>query len=442
MHPLKLPIKGEINFDIYGGDEYFFYDLDADGSMEIISYQGPATLGSKMYSAIPDISSYLPHNTSLSAFRLDGTRLWTWGKPYNETLPHVSHAYESTVSIADIDGDGICEVVLADGNRLVILNGINGTEKNVVSLEHDNYYIVQAINGPLKPDEAVIVIKNGEGGYEPWNYSEPVVGFNSHLQPVWGPLRITGGGHHILAMDINHDSELEYLIGYCLLKANGKILWTVDSVVPENCRQLPQHVDYTSYFMKNDGQYMLALAGSERAYLVTENGKTKFSRPDTHPQGAALGRFRTDSEYQAAFYNAPDGPMVLFDSNGTELWRNNTPRKWPAGLQSCAAQQASRQPFHRNRPIVTLKGRHTDWVGYADGGWPWGMDGNGRIELQFEVPRHAMKTEYNHQFPFALRRDDLGFSFALKSLDIFNEEQERPIIYDRKHMWIYGGIVS
>jgi len=212
--------------------------------------------------------------------------------------------------------------VIADGNRLIILDGKTGIEKKSRSLPEDNYSIVQVIGEPTDENEAVIVIKNGEYGYGEWRYGEPVLGLNSNLEIVWGPKAIPGGGHHILAMDLNGDGEKEYLIGYCAVNLKGEILWTVNAIDISLLNQKYGHVDYTDITRRSDGLQLFAIAGSDKLYLAQEGGKTIFSFPGPHAQGSALGHFRSDSEFQVALY------MLLM-----VLWFCMTPQESRYGIK-------------------------------------------------------------------------------------------------------------
>ncbi|OGV51819.1 MAG: hypothetical protein A2017_18940 [Lentisphaerae bacterium GWF2_44_16] len=425
----------EVNFGEYGGAEYFFYDINNDGKLEILSYQGPGVFGAGIFKNNKTISPFIPKTVSVSAFSCDGKRLWTWGLPNPPDDHYISHSYEACIAAADIDDDGIIEIVIADGDRVVILDGRTGHEKNTVKLPYDNFYIVQCAGEKTADNEAAIVIKNGEGGYDGWHYGEPVIGLNSRLEMIWGPLGITGGGHHILALDLNKDGRNEFLIGYCAVSLDGKILWTLDVVDTLKFDSSSQHVDYTDIFMSPDGKLFFSIAGSDKIFLADESGKTFFAKEDIHCQGTAIGQFAENNDFQIALYNSPNGPMVLHDKNGNEIWRKATERRWPLG----PGKGWEKNRMHRNRPIVKLSGDDKkQWIAYADGGWPWGMDGKGEISLEFEVPVNSKPFDRPENIPDTLRRDDLGGSFGLKAADLNNDGKDEAIIYNRRFLWIFS----
>lgn len=421
---LKLAL--ELSIGAYAPAELFFADLDRDGWPEIIAYQGPAVFGARLYSGLPQVKPALPKSTCLIALRQDGTRLWTWGTPNPTDRPYTSHAYESCVAVGDVDGDGRAEVALVDGRKVYLLDGLTGKLRAEAEMPEDNFYIVQALRDRL-------VVKNGEGGYGAWRYGEPVIGLDAALKPAWGPVAIAGGGHHILTLT----EDDAFLIGYCAVKRSGQIAWTVDAIDPAKLNPAKEHVDYTATFRQAPGKLLLAFAGSNKAYLVERGGHTLFVRPGPHPQGSALGRFRDDSEFQVAIYNAPDGPIALYDKDGNELWQRPSPRRWPLGCPKACEGRV----FHRNRPIVSLSVPRSgkpakDYIVYTDGGWPWGMDGDGNITLEFAPPPNSRQPEY--ELPARARADDLGYGFATKVLDWDGDGVNDAIIHDRRYLWVYS----
>ncbi|HPM79861.1 MAG TPA: hypothetical protein PLF81_04150 [Candidatus Anammoximicrobium sp.] len=432
---VRLKLAQELSVAEFHGAELFFVDLDHDGRPEVIAYQGPAVFGARLYAGLPQVKPALPKSTCLIAFRQDGTRLWTWGTPNPVDRPYTSHAYESCVAAGDVDGDGQLEVALADGARVCLLDGLTGLVRAEAQMPEDNFYIVQVLGERVAHGEAAVVVKNGEGGYGQWRYGEPLIALDAQLKPVWGPVAIPGAGHHILALDLDGDQGNEFLVGYCVVKPSGKVAWTVDAIDPAKLDAGKEHVDYTDVRRLACGKLVLAFAGSNRSYLVESGGRTLFAHPGPHPQGCALGRFRDDSEFQVAVYNA-DGPLVLYDPNGRELWQRPTPRRWPLGCPKvCEGRR-----FHRNGPIKPLAipraGQPAkDYVIFSDGGWPWGMDGDGSIALEFEPPPNSRQPE--REIPPGARGDDLGYGFATKIVDWDGDGANEAVIYDRRYLWVY-----
>jgi len=436
---LKLVL--ELSIAAFGGAELFFADLDRDGRPEVLAYQGPAVFGARLYSGLPQVKPALPKSTCLTAFRQDGTRLWTWGTPNPTDRPYTSHAYESCVAVGDVDGDGRVEVALADGRKVYLLDGMTGRVRAEAEMPEDNFYIVQVLGERVAPGEAAVVVKNGEGGYGQWRYGEPLIALDAKLKPVWGPVAIPGAGHHILALDLDADKGNEFLIGYCAVKPSGKIAWMVDAIDPAKLDPGKEHVDYADVLRLASGKLMLAFAGSNKAYLVERGGRTLFVRPGPHVQGSAMGRFRDDSEFQVAIYNAPDGPLVLYDRDGKELWQRPSPRRWPLGCPKACEGRV----FHRNGPIKPFSIPRTgkpakDYIIYTDGGWPWGMDGEGDITLEFAPPPNSRQPE--HELPPRARADDLGYGFATKIVDWDGDGVKEAAIYDRRYLWVYRPMES
>ena len=437
---LSLKVSQEIPLGAFGGAELFFADLDHDGRPEVLAYQGPAVFGASLYSSWPKVKPVLPKSTCLTAFRPDGTRLWTWGTPNPADQPYTSHAHESCVAAGDVDGDGRVEVALADGHKIYLLDGLTGRVRAEAEMPEDNFYIVQVLGQRVAPGEAALVVKNGEGGYGQWRYGEPLVALDAQLKKVWGPVAIPGAGHHILSLDLGGDKSAEFLIGYCAVKPSGKIAWTVDAIDAAKLDPAKEHVDFTDLRRLPSGKLLLGIAGSNKSYLVECGGRTLFANPGPHVQGCALGKFRDDSEFQVAIYNA-HGPMVLYDPTGKELWQRPTPHRWPLGCPKASEGH----PFHRNGPIKALSipvaGKPArDYVVFSDGGWPWGMDGEGNIALEFAPPANSRQPEY--ELPPGSRADDMGYGFATKILDWDGDGLKEAVIYDRRYVWVYRAAQS
>lgn len=417
----------EIAFGPHGGAELFFADIDGDGQVEILAYQGPGVFGAGMYRHWPHVAAAFPESTCVSAFKKDGSRLWTYGQPNPTDHPYICHAHECCVACGDVDGDGIPEVVLADGDRVVLLDGPTGEERAQTAMPEDNFYIVQVLGEPTGQGEAALVVKNGEGGYGDWRYGEPLIGLDTCLNMAWEPMAIPGAGHHILSVDLDADGRREFLVGYCSVKPSGEWRCIVDAVKPEEADPDHDHVDFQDIFWADPKGFYIGFAGSSNGYLVDGAGSTLFVKPDRHVQGCAVGRFRDDSPFQLAIYN-DDGPMVLYDTNGMELWRITTEERWPLGMpQACAGH-----PFHRNRPVVKWPG-NPDRLIFTDGGWPWVMDGEGGVTTPFQPPPNSRQPDM--RIPDRARADDMGYGFATKLVDWDGGGIDEICIYDRRFLW-------
>ena len=434
----------EIDLGDYGGAELFFADINGDREPEIIAYQGPAVFGARMFRALPHVRDLFPAKECVSAFNLEGKKLWTWGKTNPPGRPYISHAYESVISIGNIEGNGRPEVAVACGDHIVILGGRTGKEKRSCSLPEDYFYQVQILGESTGADEAALVVKNGEFGSlkgfdgKPypagWDYGQPAIGLNMKLEPVWGPLAVPGAGHHVLCLDMDGDGRKDYRLGYAALNAGGRTIWRMDDIDHDKVKAFEQHVDYTDTRLDDKGRMILALAGSDKAYLADQSGKTIMAREDLHVQGAAIGRFLGGDTLQAAFYNAPNGPIALYDMAGEPVGRMAVERNWPFKIPDICRTGR----FHRNRPIITLPGTHQDWIAYADGGWPRGMDGSGDFSLVFEPPEDPClpalgDIEIDCK---AVRLDDIGFGFALKMISF--QGKNCAVIYNRRRAWLYS----
>ncbi len=431
-----IPLTHCIDFGPFGGAELFFGDIDGDGRTEIVAYQGPGVFGARLYAAEPCRAPFMPRSQCVSAFDLAGRRLWTWGKPNPPDRIWISHAYESCVSLADADGDGRMEVVVALGDAVVVLDGCTGYEKRSARLPEDYYYIVHALGQSVADGEAALVVKNGEGGYD-GPYGQPVLGLQADLTPAWGPREIAGAGHHLRNLPSAADGAPQYLIGYCAVRPDGSQAWIADILRGRIVDNAGQHVDYLDTWTTDDGRLLLAFAGSDLGYLVENGGRTLWTIAEGHMQGVAFGRFNGAREPLVAFYCAPDGPVVLCDLQGRRQARFDAPRLDEEGCPLVFPDGRPRR-FHRNRPVVAARGSAADWLVFADGGWPWGMDGAGGRTLRFAPPAAEQRVDWSHPpVGNALRMDDLGFSYAVKTIPLKGGGPDSVLIYNRRHLWRY-----
>jgi rhamnogalacturonan endolyase len=90
-------------------------DLDADGRIDFLLVQN-----------MPFFESNYNQITCLTAFDQDGHMLWQSGRPDPE---HAWVSYDVAAQIHDLDGDGLNEVILAQGPWIKVLEGRTGKEK-------------------------------------------------------------------------------------------------------------------------------------------------------------------------------------------------------------------------------------------------------------------------------------------------------------------------
>jgi len=361
-------LEWTLDLGLHGGAETFFADINADGRLEMITYQGPGIFGARAFCEQPKIKPFLPRHTAVSAFDMTGRILWTWGEPQASDRPYLSHGNEACVSVGDVDGDGRPEVVVALGDAVTVLDGVSGRERRSGSLPEDYFYIVHALDAPTGMREAAIVIKNSEAGYHGAPHGQPVMGLNRALELVWGPKTVPGGGHHILTVPMP-DGRPGYWIGYCAVRPDGTIAWMADAIVPENLDARLQHVDYTDHWRAAAGRNIFAMAaGTPHGYVVADGGGTIFRVEDEHVQGVAGGRFVAGDDdagdnRQVAFYNCHgDTAISLYDLRGKRLWRRKVARRhWDMSLMDLSMPDGTIRRFHRSRPKAVIYNRRYVW---------------------------------------------------------------------------------
>ena len=67
MPVIELEHTTEIAFGAHGGAELFFADVDGDGQLEILAYQGPGVFGTRIFHGLPAVAAHRPESTCLSA---------------------------------------------------------------------------------------------------------------------------------------------------------------------------------------------------------------------------------------------------------------------------------------------------------------------------------------------------------------------------------------
>lgn len=117
----KARLLWELDVDGIGGNDLRVADLNSDGQLEIVLRQSMGQLRSE-----PHFERFGPRGWyteeerrlhCLTAIDLDGNRLWQVGEPYRGEHPYCSHGSKG-FAVADLDGDGVAEVLSIDWDML------------------------------------------------------------------------------------------------------------------------------------------------------------------------------------------------------------------------------------------------------------------------------------------------------------------------------------
>lgn len=187
----------------FGGQWLVGGDLDGDGEIEFVAARNHDQIV-----------------TALSAYKLDGTLMWTWGKA---GAGGTILTYDIPVQIHDINGDGKNEVLLSEEGDLVILDGYSG--KEIV-----RYPLPEGLN---VADCITFADISGHG-----RYSDIIIktrytklwAYTNDWKELWNwtPSEYYTC-HHPTPVDIDRDGKDEILAGYTMLDHDGSEMWTFKS---------------------------------------------------------------------------------------------------------------------------------------------------------------------------------------------------------------------
>lgn len=267
--PIALPWKSFKPDVDYHGQWLVAGDLDGDGKAEILSAR-----------------HHEQSVTTVLVSKLDGRKLWTWGKPGSGYQGLWS---DVPVQIYDIDGDGKQEVWLSSEKSIIVLRGTDGREVRRFPLP-DGLSVADCITfADLRGLGRARDIIVKDRYQHIWAYTD-----DWKLLWQWKPKRGMTS-HHPTPVDINEDGHDEVLVGYTMLSATGKELWTAKSLI----NMYKGHVDSSKIVRlgkrPEDARLVITYCASNGIALLDGNGKTLWERSGFHYQSVEVGRMRKDS---------------------------------------------------------------------------------------------------------------------------------------------------
>jgi outer membrane protein assembly factor BamB len=375
-------------------------DLNGDGRMELLLVQ-------------PDNRKdvrYIPHQVQcLTAFDLDGQLLWQTGTPHADPGGPGS---DYPAQIADIDGDGMLEVVCVMNDRFVVLDGSTGRMKVSHTLPH-----------PQAHD--CIVIANLTGGA----YAGDIL-LKDRYRNAWAMDRNFNllwkhegnPGHFPWVYDIDGDGRDEVMAGYDMLDHDGRLLWS--------CHDLDDHADCIWVADVNaDGAPELVIGGSVTVLYDLRGNELWRYEGSVESQHVAPGRFCPDLPgLQIAGLDRVvrgDGKsgrkgkdaLFLLDCEGRELWKED--RKTDGWLTI----------------IEPLRGWTEDAPDYIlayrrGGGLPPALyDGRGDVVVAFPSEGYAVHADLLGQGTeqVILYNDETAAIYSSRPIDLKAARSGRPL---------------
>jgi hypothetical protein len=323
----------------------------------------------------------------------EGKVLWQRGTP-----SRLNFAVSSDIplQVYDWNQDGSDDVIYHDSGRLVVLNGVDGSEQAAIETEKPySLYIF----GTSQFGGAPGLILHGRT-------------FNSLLAPdlslVW---RISNGFSHFpMSVDVDRDGEPELLAGYLLIRSDGSVIWDKSD--------LGIHSDAAAYGdTDNDSSLEIAIATSGKAALLTSSGEILWRGEEFHAQHIAVGAFQSKTSILQVVTmdrdRAQSGILRMYSNKGQLIWK--------------MTNQGNRAMLSRVDNWITNSPTSLLLVSRSFKSPPTLYDGSGRVVEKFPFPPASRIT--NGQERFSLH-------FA-QHFDMDNDGREEIFIYNEKALWIY-----
>ena len=373
-------------------------DLDNDGKTDFLLIQNMPYFGSN-YNQI----------TCMTALNSEGRLLWQYGKP---DTANAWLSYDVAAQIHDIDADSRAEVIMAEGEWIKILDGKSGKEKgrfHVPSsaiqpgekswLEYKHYYrrdLLPYLNvdcfsfadlrGTGRPLD--IIIKDRHTRL--WVYT-------NDFRLLW--TASANLGHFPFFHDGDKDGRDEIYIGYSKFSPDGKLLWSLDTLMGEHSDGL-----CVGDFSLKGGQDKVFVGGSDDGVLLLDDkGKILKHHRIGHAQTPSIGQFRPDIPglelCNINFWGEP-GMITLYNCNGEEI--------------------TSFELIHAGSPVqpVNWCGDGTEFIFLSPNKDEGGLvDGWGRRVVMFPDDGHP----------------DLAWMVH----DLTGDPRDELIVWDTQSIWIY-----
>lgn len=344
----------------------------------------------------------------LTAIDLEGNILWQLGEPSENSCKHGKVSADMPFQVYDIDGDGVDEVIVGRNFEIQILEGATGKVKKAVktpySGEEDstligvpfNTYAFERIN----PDG--IRICNFRGKDRPADilikdrYCR-VYALDENLNLLWKYQSDKNTGHCPLPVDINGDGKDEVLVGYNMLSAEGKKLWSY-----------PIEKDHTDEIVmgkfRGDGKgYFACVSGTQGFFIGDFEGNIVARDLIGHAQRVSVAHYCRDRKgFQIAVTNfwGHQGVIYLYDADGNQIWEMEN---------------------ERNGNLVT----------------PVNWDGSG-VELILTNADPEKGGLLNGEGVRAVAFPDDGHpTLCCEAINLFGDEREELVCWDYHSMYIY-----
>ena len=420
-----VPLVNQVMLSGAGGI-VFPADIDGDGKYEFLVLQTSGLFHAKIHGA--------PNNLGwdhfcLTAIDSTGETLWRVGKPWKQELPFASHGGERSLCVFDLDGDGSPEIYVIRGNSVIGLRAADGKQVSEFPLPYDNFVVVLPARVGSGPADRRLLASSSNQSYDGHGHGGPSLIFNA-AGDITFDRDIFGFGHDPRVFDFDGDGYDEWLVGYELLDHDNTMMWQFEADWGEEFDDLEMHVDGLDIHWPTDkAKQRVAYAASTFVYVVDTDGKLDWQKELVHPQQVFWGRFRAELDDPQLFILNKRDSLQLFDFTGNELWTVMPQENWPKGKPEGLVNK-----FHLFDPCLKLAqvtDDGLDAICYLEGGWPYGLDGQGRRVIEFECPDSSFQpTIGNYRRP-----DDFGCGYIGKTYQ--QDGIQHVVIADRNYLWLY-----
>lgn len=349
-----------------------------------------------------------PCISCLTAVSLDtGEVLWQRGEARDdEDVIHLTT--DLPFQVYDIDGDGIDEVIASWDFKLFILDGrtgaiklekptpINtqpadelcGIEFGHHAFERLNVDAISIVNVTGKERASDILIKD--------RYARIWI-FDDQLNLVW-MFNHNNTGHFPYAYDYDGDGKDEVFSCYNMIDSDGTLLW-----------ELPITTDHTDEIIIGpidpDHEDLIAIVSGWEGFMIVQTDGTILKRDiNGHGQRISVGNYIPDNkglEICTTTYWGSQGIIYMHDCKGREIWHRE---------MRCNGTIIAPVNWDGSGQDLVLLNANVEHGGL--------MDGHGDIVVRFPDDGHP--------------------ELCCEAVDLYGDERDEIIVWDRKSLWVYS----